>query len=216
MLGTWCNGKFGINFNVPYSTNFTLSGNSTHFINSGHGQQDPWKLLQKGRYRLSPILEFLSGLFEIPALSDFVFMHFVKKELDDPFKFSKTCRDFGIYPLAGFSGVLGQPMNHLNPESCKRVDILPGRLNDYNCCMYSIWILLKLLDTYHSKKISVLTGDRPCRRWVLSWGLAWVTLELRFYLQLFQKTLANSFFFSITRTSQQFPPSPNIGALKVP
>ena len=53
----------------------------------------PPKVLQEARYWFSLILEFLSGLFLIPMLS---VVCFVKKELDDPFKFQKACPDFSI------------------------------------------------------------------------------------------------------------------------
>jgi hypothetical protein len=46
-------------------------------------------------------------LCEIPTLSDFAFVRFVKKELDDPFKFQKTYPNFGICNFSGVSGVCG-------------------------------------------------------------------------------------------------------------
>jgi len=66
----------------------------------------PLKMLQNDRYWFWLIWEFLSGLFKIPTLSDFVFVCFIKKELNGPFKFSKTCLDFSIHHFAAFSGVL--------------------------------------------------------------------------------------------------------------
>jgi len=44
-------------------------------------------------------LEFLSGLFEIPMLFDFVFVRFVKKELDDPF-ISENLSGFDLIGLS--------------------------------------------------------------------------------------------------------------------
>ena len=67
-------------------------------------------------------MDFLSGLFKVPTLSDIVFVRLIKKELGDPSKFLKTCPDSGIDPLSELSGVLKQPEDFIRPTRVPRPD----------------------------------------------------------------------------------------------